>query len=211
MKGNSRSACLLIVFILCLATVSEGDKARVVREVGAILEYSQETLPAPPADRALIYFAGEKSALVPLPFEKGATPLHTQAVARYGKTSYVEIKGAHAASVIANDSPRFYLFVPDTANAHPPFLVRLTPKHSARRVTVLAQRGLSGFAIASEEIVMPRYRVISREGGMIYMEVSPRQALAPGEYALLGTDLERIATFRIAELSNSTRIQSLIN
>jgi len=205
LKVNSRSACLLIAFILCLATISEGDDARDIYQVSATLEYSQETLPAPPADHALIYFADEKSALVPLPFEKGATPLHTQAVARNGRTSYVEIKGAHATNVIANESPRFYLFVPDTANAHPPFLVRLTPKHSARRVTVVAQRGLSGFAIASEEIIMPRYRVISREGGMIYMEVTPRLALAPGEYALLGIDLQHIATFRIAVVSNTAR------
>jgi hypothetical protein len=164
--------------------------------------YAQQSFPAPPANRALIYMASAGGALEALPFEVGATPLKADAVAGSDKRSYVELKGAEAAKAISETSPRFYLFVPDQANAHPPFLVRLTPKRNARRVTAMAQKGLRGFAIDSAEIVKPHYRVLAREGGMIYMEISPRESLLPGEYAIIGTDLQRVATFRVASVSN---------
>jgi len=159
---------------------------------------AQETLPAPPADRALIYFADEQgSALAPLAFEEGSTPLRVEVVAKGDKRSYVELKGAHAATVITGLEPRFYLFLPDEPNAKPPFLVRLTEKGAARRVTAMAQRGYKGFAIDSEEIVKPHYRVIVREGGTQFVEFRPREPLLHGEYAIIGTDLGRIATFRV--------------
>ncbi|HVS21157.1 MAG TPA: hypothetical protein VHD88_04875, partial [Pyrinomonadaceae bacterium] len=70
----------------------------------------------------------------------------------------------------------------------------------ARRVTAIAQRGLSGFAISSEEIVKPSVRVLTRvEGDQVFLELRPRASLAPGEYAIIGDDLTRIATFRVAE------------
>src|SRR5690349_20030700 len=53
----------------------------------------QETFPSPPSDQTLIYLAGEKNALTPLPFETGVTPLHVEMVATSDKRSYVEIKG----------------------------------------------------------------------------------------------------------------------
>ena len=157
----------------------------------------QDSFPAPPAERTLIYFGDETNRLTPLPFEVGTTPLRVSEVAGSNKRSYVEIKGEHAALLITNDAPRFYLFVPDEKNVHTPFLVRLVNKGRARRVTAMAQRGQRGFAIDSEEIIMPHYRVLASDGGMLYMEFRTRQPLPAGEYAFIGADLQRIATFRI--------------
>jgi hypothetical protein len=170
----------------------------------AVLGHSliaQESIPAPPADRALIYLADERGALAALPFETGVMPIKTDEVAKSDKISYVELKGASASTTAKNDEPRLYVFVPDQPGAHPPFLVRLTNRKGARRVTAITQRGMRGYAIASEEIVKPRYRVLGREGGMVYMEIRPREALLPGEYAIVGTDLQRIATFRVAPVT----------
>ncbi len=162
----------------------------------------QETFPAPPADRALIYIADERGALTPLPFEQAATPLRADVEARSDRRSYVELKSAQAATVIRNNAPRFYLFVPDVSSPRPPYLVRLTEKRGARRVTALAQKGLRGFAIATEEIVFPRYRVLTRTDGMLFMEIRARDLLMDGEYALIGSDLTRTATFRIVSPTN---------
>ncbi|OLE52965.1 MAG: hypothetical protein AUG51_15670 [Acidobacteria bacterium 13_1_20CM_3_53_8] len=96
------------------------------------------------------------------------------------------------------DEPRLYLFVADAANVHPPFLVRLDERRGARRVTAIAQKGIRGFAIDSEQIIKPHFTVIARASGMTFMEIRPRAPLAPGEYAVIGSDLARIATFRIA-------------
>jgi hypothetical protein len=164
--------------------------------------FVQETFPAPPADRTLVYVSSERGALAALPFEVGTTPLRIEAVAGSDKRSYVELKGESAATVLTFDDPRFYLYVPDQKDIHPPFLVRLTVKGKARRVTALAQKGQRGYAISSEEIIMPHYRVLGREGGMLYMELRARQPLVPGEYALIGSDLARIATFHVAGESN---------
>ena len=68
-----------------------------------------------------------------------------------------------------------------------------------RRVTAMAQRGQRGFAIDSEQIIMPHYRVLASDGGMLYMEFRARQPLPAGEYAFIGADLQRIATFRIGD------------
>jgi len=166
--------------------------------------FTQETLPAPPADRMLIYFADEKNALMPLAFEAGATPLNIETVAKGDKRSYVELKGERGAIVVTNIDPRFYLFLPDTQHPKPPFIVRLTSKRGARRVMAMAQKGYKGFAIDSEEIVKPHYRVLGRDNGMIFMEIRPREPLMLGEYAIIGTDLQRIATFSIGIATFST-------
>lgn len=183
----------LVLFVACVAAAGALDFHP---------PSAQESLPAPPADRALIYFADGKNVLVPLAFEAGTTPLRVEAVAKGDKRSYVELKGGSSATGIANIEPRFFLFLPDEANAKPPFIVRLTEKRGARRVSAMAQKGYKGFAIDSEEIVKPHYRVLTREGGMQFVEVRPREPLMLGEYAIIGTDLQRIATFRIVATSN---------
>jgi hypothetical protein len=189
----------LILSVSCLATAG-GPVVSSANDLHA--PFTQETFPAPPSDRTLVYVVDEKNTLAPLAFETGTTPLRVDTVAKSDKRSYVELKGEHTATIITNDEPRFYLFVPDEASAKPPFIVRLAEGRGVRRVTAMAQKGLKGFAIISDEIIMPHYRVLSREGGMIFMEIRPREPLMLGEYAIIGTDLQRIATFRIAPASN---------
>jgi hypothetical protein len=157
----------------------------------------QESFPAPPADRTLIYWQPEKDSIKPLAVETGATPLHVESVASGDKLSRLELKGERSMTVIHASEPHFFLFVPDGGSAHPPLLVRLAQKGGGRRVAVMAQRGQRGFAIVSSEIVKPHYRVLARDGGMIYMEVWGREPLQPGEYAFIGSDLARIATFGV--------------
>jgi hypothetical protein len=195
LKAELALLCLTLIVVTCGASVTaEIDNAKSSR---------QESFPAPPADRTLIYFADEANRLTPLPFETGMTPLSVDEVARSDKRSYVEIKGERAATIITSDATRFYLFVPDEKNVHTPFLVRLSNKGQARRVTAMRQRGQRGFAIDSEEIIMPHYRVLASDGGMLYMEFRARQPLLPGEYAFIGTDLRRIATFRVGALGSN--------
>ena len=158
---------------------------------------AQEFLPSPPADRGLVYILDEQNKLVALPFEKGETPLHPEKVAGSTRVSHVEIKGEHSLTTITTSKPRWFLFTWERPGAHPPFLVWLTPRRGARRVTAIAQRGASGFAISSEEIVRPLIRVLAKDGDQVFMEFRPRTSLMPGEYAIIGDDLARIATFRV--------------
>src|SRR6267142_4874489 len=60
---------------------------------------AQEFLPSPPSDHALIYTLDDQNKLVPLPFEQGQTPFHSEQVAKSTKVSYIELKGEHAATV----------------------------------------------------------------------------------------------------------------
>jgi hypothetical protein len=158
---------------------------------------AQEFLPSPPSERGLVYILDNQNKLVPLPFEKGQTPLHPEKVAGSTKISYVELKGEHATTSMTTTMPRWFLFTYERPGAHPPFLVWLTPRRGARRVTAIAQRGASGFAISSEEIVKPSIRVLAKDGDQVFMEFRPRTSLMPGEYAIIGDDLTRIATFRV--------------
>lgn len=158
---------------------------------------AQDTFPAPPADHTLIYVADKSKVLAALPFEEATTPLSMEKAAGSDKRSYIELKGESAATALETIEPRFYLFVPDAANTHPPFIVSLTAKRGARRVTAMAQKGLKGFAIDSAGIIKPHYRVLGSRDGLLYMEIRPREMLLPGEYAIIGTDLRRVATFRI--------------
>lgn len=197
-----RKACLRIALISSVIFAAGLVGARNTQAFIFHAPFAQESFPSPPADRTLIYVADERGTLSPFAFETGATPLSIEAVAKGDKRSYVELKGANSTTVITNILPRFYLFLPDDAHAKPPFIVRLTEKRGARRVTAMAQKGYKGFAIDSEEIVKPHYRVLGREGGMIFMEIRTREPLMFGEYAIIGTDLQRIATFRVGASSN---------
>ncbi len=158
----------------------------------------QEQIPPAPADRTLTYWrVGVDTELRPLPLEAGTSGLRPEVPARSDKWGQVELKGEAAATIITNSEPHFFLFVPDTMGVHPPLLVRLTPKRGARRVAAMVQKGQRGFVIAAEEIVKPRYRVLGRDAGIIYMEVWGREPLLPGEYAFIGSEFGRIPAFRI--------------
>lgn len=162
----------------------------------------QNTYPEPPADRSRIYFADERNGLAPLPVEAAATPLRLNEVARSDKRSYLELTGEHAATSFTNPLPRFYLFVKDAQGVRPPFIVRLAEKKKARRVEALVQKGMMGFAVPSEQIIHPRLLVLKREDGMLFMQVTPREPLEPGEYAFVGADPARTATFRVVAEPN---------
>ena len=180
--NKSAPLALLAFFFSCFASIS----------------LAQDFLPAPPSERKLVYILSEQNQLVPLPNELGLTPLHTDQVSRSDRVSYIELKGEHASTILTTSTPRWFLFTYQRPGAHPPFLVWLTPRRSARRVTAVAQRGMAGFAISSEEIIKPAIRVLASTGGdQVFMELRPRNSLIPGEYAIIGDDLTRIATFRV--------------
>lgn len=161
-----------------------------------LLVPGQEFMPAAPADQQSIYILDAQNNLVPLPFEPAHTPLNSTKVAKTTKTSYVELKGEHAVTVLSS-MPRLFLFTPQRQGSHPPFLVWLTSKRGARRATAIAQAGMAGVGISSDEIVKPTIRVIATVGENVFMELRPRTSLVPGEYAIIGEDLTRVATFRV--------------
>jgi len=161
----------------------------------------QEYLPSPPADHSLIYFLDQQSQLKALPFEAATTPLKQDETAKSTTTSYLELKGEHAVTVLPATA-NIYLFTNDRGGSHPPLIVWLTPHHGARRVTAIAERGRSGFAISSAEIVRPIPRGLGKTGDEVFMELRPRVSLMPGEYAIIGNDLTRVATFRVASAAN---------
>ena len=158
---------------------------------------AQEFLPSPPVDRALIYILDDQDKLVPVRFEQGQTPLHTDQVAKGTKVSFIELKGEHSVTTLTTGL-RLFLFISSRQGTHPPFLVWLSPHRGARRVTAIGQKGMRGFAIDSEAIIKPSIRVLARvDGDQVFAELRPRSSLIAGEYAIIGDDLTRIATFRI--------------
>jgi hypothetical protein len=157
---------------------------------------AQEFFPSPPSDRTLIYRLDENNQLIALAFESARTPLKLAEKASSTKTSYIEISGDHATLTLSS-MPRIFLFTKQAQGTHPPFIVWLTARRGARRATAIAQTGLSGLAIASEEIVKPTIRVLSNLGDEVFIELRPRTSLVPGEYAIIGDDLTRVATFRV--------------
>lgn len=158
---------------------------------------AQEFLPSPPPDKTLIYILDGENKLVALPFETGRTPLKITEKAKSSKTSYLEIKGETAATTLPA-MPRLFLFTNERQGTHPPFIVWMESRGGARRATAVTQAGMAGFAIDSAEIVKPTVRVLAKSGDQVFMEIRPRTSLVPGEYAIIGDDLTRIATFRVA-------------
>jgi hypothetical protein len=201
----SQATAFLLLLVLSSAALIAPVAARGESVLAFQLPLVQEKFPAPPSDHTLIYVVDETGALVALPFETGTTPLSIEKTATSDKRSYVELKNQSAATALKSNEPRFYLFVPDAPGTHPPFVVQLTTKHGARRLTAMAQKNYKGFAIDTAEIIKPYYRVLGHEGASYYLEIRPREMLLPGEYAIIGTDLGRIATFRIAGAAATTQ------
>ena len=155
-----------------------------------------EFFPTPPTDHSLIYVIDEPHKLIALPFEKAETPIKADQVAKSTSISYIELKGQHSSTVLKADQ-RIFVFTMERPGIHPPFIVLLTPKAGNRRATAILQRGLSGFAISSDQIVRPSVLGLWKSGDEVFMELRPRVSLAPGEYAIIGADLTRVATFRV--------------
>ncbi len=191
------------MFVLCAALILIAKDSAASRVSGDLNAFVQQASVPLPTDRSSIYFVDKLGALAPLSFEAGATPLDPNKLAKSNRLGYVEIKGEHALTGLAEKDARFYLFVPDTPNVHPPFLVKLTTtKRGVRRAVVTTERGQRGFAYESGQIVKPLYTVQAHDGGMYFMEVRGRTSLLPGEYAFIGADLARLATFRVEAASN---------
>ena len=157
---------------------------------------NQDFLPTPPPDKTLVYTLNERNVLTPLAFETGSTPLKVTEKAKSTRTSYVEIAGPNSSTTLSSN-PRLFLYTAERQGSHPPFIVWLTAKRGARRATAIVQAGMTGYGIASEEIVKPNLRVLAKSGDEVFIELRPRTSLVPGEYAIIGDDLTRIATFRV--------------
>jgi hypothetical protein len=160
----------------------------------------QEPTPLP-ADHNLIYALDETNKTIALPFESATTPLKPEQVARSTTTSYLELKGEHSSMVLPAKT-LIFVFTIDRGGAHPPLIVWLTPHGRSRRVTAIAERGRAGFAIVTSEIVRPIPRGLAKNGDEVFMELRPRTSLMPGEYAIIGNDLTRVATFRVVSASD---------
>ena len=185
MKAISRTT--VVVLFLCLFP--------------ALLNAQQGTIPETPADHSLVYVFNQDRELIPLPFETATTPLRISQVAKSTTSSFIELKGEHAATVLpANAS--IFVFTIEHGGAHPPLLVWLTPHRGSRRVMAIAERGVAGFAISSSEIVRPIPRGLTKNGEEVFMELRPRTSLMPGEYAIIGSDLTRVATFRVVSAAD---------
>jgi len=117
-------------------------------------------------------------------------------IAKSTTASHIELKGEHAATIVSANASIF-VFTVEHDGAHPPLIVWLTPHHGSRRVTAIAERGRAGFAISDSEIVRPIPRGLAKSGDEVFMELRPRTSLMPGEYAIIGNDLTRVATFRV--------------
>ncbi len=200
-KGLSHTIALCCLMLAGVVHVAVFEEPRLLLEPRASA-LNQNQYPQPPTDRSLIYLADESNALRALPFETATTGLRFREVARSDKRGSLDLAGEHSATVISRPQPHFYLFVQDVQGARPPFIVRLEEKGKSRRVGVMTQKGFAGYAVSSEEIIRPRLLVLKREDGMLFMQVSPREPLLPGEYAFVGGDPTRIATFRIVSESN---------
>jgi hypothetical protein len=154
-----------------------------------------------PADHNLIYALDEQNKTIALPFETATTPLKPEQVARSTTTNYLELKGEHSPTVLPAKT-LIFVFTMDRGGAHPPLIVWLTAHGRSRRVTAIAERGRAGFAIVTSEIVRPIPRGLAKNGDEVYMELRPRTSLMPGEYAIIGNDLTRVATFRVVSASD---------
>jgi hypothetical protein len=166
----------------------------------------QSSFPKPPNDLTRVYYLGADQVLMPLPFEPGVTSLNVFVPAKRDAIVRVVLKGSAAATVLANNNPRFYVFVADKMDPPPHQLVRLTSQRSARELRVSLIKGRKGYAPFASENVSLEHRILERlqvetsKGRYIfvnYMQIRPLTTLPPGEYAIIGDSLADMATFRI--------------
>ena len=169
--------------------------------LGHVVSVVGQELAPLPADKSLVYALDEKHNTIPLPFESASTPLKLEQAAKNTATSYLELKGEHS-SLVLPATTLIFVFTNDRGGAHPPLIVWLTPHRGARRVTAISERGRTGFAIDSAQIVRPIPRGLAKNGDEVFMELRPRTSLMPGEYAIIGNDLTRVATFRVVSAAD---------
>lgn len=172
----------------------------------AFLPSQAQPYPEIPNDVTRVFFPDSTNHLVPLPFEPGLVQVDVYAIAPSDRTFYVELKGTGTATEFSSGDLHFYVFVMDRMDPPPHQMVRLTNHHGTRRFRISVEKGRKGFAPFSSETVKLQYRILDRlrvetgKGRFLYvnyMEISPRDPLSPGEYAIIGSDLSDIATFRV--------------
>jgi len=167
---------------------------------------AQNSFPEPPPDLTKVYYLSDKGELIALPFETGAANVNIFQPAVEDKVTRVRVAGAKAATVLANDGLRFFVFVADRMDPAPHQLVRLTAGKSDRSLKISVLKGRKGYAPFDEDNIRLQKRILKRlnvpagPGRMIfvkYVELRPLQPLPPGEYAIIGDSLADIATFRV--------------
>ncbi|MFN2455314.1 MAG: hypothetical protein ABR577_13955 [Pyrinomonadaceae bacterium] len=193
-----------VCLIFGMAVLSDAPARNVVAGEGVC---AQDNVDEVPDDISRIYIRDAKNALVPLPYEDVSTSMPVSVMMRNGSAGYVELKGEQSEAVVANSDPRFYLFVIERLDPPPHFLVGLTRKKRARRLTVLAEKGRKGFTPLTDATLKLQYRILSRvpvrtRTGFIiyalYVEARPLAPLMAGEYAFVGDNFIGITTFRVA-------------
>jgi hypothetical protein len=195
--------CIVVCLALSPLAVGSGVEVGKRRPIGPS---AQESHPDVPGDVTKIYYAAAENELAPLPFEKGITSVNAYAVAEADKASEVRLDGPKAATLLNDPNPSFYVFVAEGMDPPPHLLIRLTSKKASRRFTITRTKGRKGYSPLSEENIRLDYRILERlsvqagKGRILfinYMEIRPRQPLAPGEYAIAGNSLADIATFSV--------------
>lgn len=166
---------------------------------------TQNRFPDPPNDLTRIYYLNDNK-LVALPFEEGITSLNVFVPAVADKVTQVRVKGTSAEIALTNNDLRFYAFVADRMEPPPHQLVRLTTTKSNRQLKISVVKGRDGYApfesdtIGLEHRLLERLRVSAGPNRILfvnYMELRPKIALTPGEYAIIGDSLADMATFRV--------------
>ena len=167
---------------------------------------TQQSYPDPPNDATRVYYLSADNTLRALPFEPGITPFNLFLPAEKDRITRVNVESSKAATVLASDNLRFYVFVADRMDPPPHQLVHLTSKKDSRQLTISLVKGRKGYAPFESDNVRLSRRLLERlrvEAGrnrylfVNYMELRPLTPLRPGEYAIIGDSLADMATFRI--------------
>ena len=192
---------VIVSIALCVALVTPAAITK-----SALHDLPQENFPDPPNDVTRVYYMGTERKLLPLPFEAGMSSLNVFVPAAKDKVVQLRLKGPIATTILAEDKPRFYVFIGDRMDPPPHQLVRLARKKSEREVSISVIKGRPGYApFARDNVklarrILERLRVESSRNRYVfvnYMELRPLNPLAPGEYAIIGDSLRDMATFRI--------------
>jgi hypothetical protein len=167
---------------------------------------SQQAFPDPPDDATRVYYLGAENKLLALPFEPATTSPNVFLPAPGDKIVRLRITGQNAATTIANNNLKFYVFVADRMDPPPHQLVRLTSKESRRELVISLIKGRKGYGafesdtIELERLLLERLQVQTSKNRILfvnYMQLRPVKSLESGEYAIIGDSLADIATFRV--------------
>jgi hypothetical protein len=161
-----------------------------------------------PNDITLAYVKTDSGKFAPLPLEDIVTKLPLPLDAKTTKTGRLEIKNASAQTILRDTKPVFFIFVRVNFDPPPHFLVRLEPTGNCRRINATSAPGNRTFIADFDDVIRVEYRLVEKipvknSSGMIFyvyfMAVRPTSPLVDGEYALLGSNLLQMATFRIQQ------------